>query len=464
MSQLGVHALSLRVDRADPERLPAQIAEQIRARIRGNALSAGARLPSSRAVAAAVGVSRAVASAAYDQLVAEGWLEARRGAGTYVCAVRLPLVSPPVARTESARTNPVPLDLRPGEPWTPGSASPAWRRAWRDVAQSEPPASYPDPHGLPALREAVAEHLARTRGLSCTPDRVMITNGTTHGLGLLLGRHHRPGAAIAIEVPGYRSAAHAAQFAGWEPWPARIDASGLDPDLLAEAPPEVEAVYATPSHQYPLGVLMPIDRRVGLLEWARTRGAYVIEDDYDSEFRYDVSPLPTLADLDPDRVVYLGTVSKTLGAGVRLGWVVASPALIDTLAQTRERLHDFAPWPTQRALLSLLHDGEWDRMVRAARRTYTVRDRLVAQRLSPYGRLSGVGAGIHTAILLDPAVAKTVAAEAARAGVTVATLDESSWMSSDRDGLVIGYGNVTDGELDFALDVIADCLARTLAG
>ena len=463
MSQSGIHALSLQIDRDDPERLPAQLAEQIRTRVRGGVLATGARLPSSRAVAASVGVSRAVASAAYDQLVAEGWLEARRGAGMYVREVRLPTRAPIVTRQPMAPADRGPLDLRPGEPWTPSTASPAWRRAWRDVAHAAPPASYPEPHGLPELREAVAEHLSRTRGLSCTREQVMITTGTTHGLSLLLGHLHRGDAAIAIEDPGYRAAALAARFGGWTPWAARVDESGLDPEVLAYAPDTVTAAYATPSHQYPLGVLMPIDRRVGLLDWARARDAYVIEDDYDSEFRYDVAPLPTLADLDPDRVVYLGTVSKTLGAGVRLGWMVAKPALIDALAQTREQLHDFAPWPTQRALLSLLRDGEWDRLVRTARRTYAARDRLVEKRLAPYGRLSGAGAGIHTTILLDADVARTAAAAAALEGVHVATLAESTWTATERGGLVIGYGNVDDGALDHAMRVIEDCLARTLS-
>jgi len=464
MSQSGAHALSLRVDRNDPERLPAQLAAQIRERVRTGALVAGARLPSSRAVASTLGVSRAVAAAAYDQLVAEGWLAARRGSGTYVCDVRLPARSPRPTPMRRPDTSTAPIDLRPGEPWTPATTSPAWRRAWREVAHAVPPADYPSTHGLPALRETVAEHLSRTRGLSCSPEQVMITTGTTHGLSLMLRHLYRAGAAIALEDPGYRSAAEAARLGGWHRWPARIDENGLDPDILAQAPDSVRVAYATPSHQYPLGVLMPIDRRVRLLEWARRRDAYVVEDDYDSQFRYDVAPLPTLADLGPDRVVYLGTVSKTFGAGVRLGWMVADPALIDALASARERLHDFTPWPTQRALLALLRDGEWDRLVRTARRKYASRDRLVQRRLEPYGRLSGVGAGIHTTILLDAEVARTVAAEVGRAGVTVATVAESTWTNGDRDGLVIGYGNIGDDDLDRAIDLIADRLARTLSG
>ncbi|UYM05281.1 MocR-like pyridoxine biosynthesis transcription factor PdxR [Solicola gregarius] len=464
MSQSSLHALALRVDRDASLRLPAQLAEQIRTRVRDGVLGGGARLPSTRAVATAVGVSRAVASAAYEQLVAEGWLESRTGAGTYVRRVDVPEVRADRTATVS-RTDEAPVvDLRPGEPWTPGVASAAWRRAWREVAHAPPPAGYPDPRGLPELREAVAAHVTRTRGLPCTAERVMITSGTTHGLTLLLHGRRGSGAAIAVEDPGYRAAAQVAVASGWTVWDAPVDAFGLDPAALADAPESVAAVYATPSHQYPLGVLMPIDRRVELLAWARARDALVIEDDYDSEFRYDVAPLPTLADLDPRRVVYLGTVSKTIGAGVRMGWLVAEPAVVERLAQAREVLHDFPPWPIQRAILSLLRDGEWDRFVRAARRRYARRDRLVERTLAPYGRLSGVGAGIHTTLLLDGETAAAVAADAARNGVSVATVAESARGRTDVAGLVIGYGNVSDDALQLAIRQVESSLRRTLSG
>ncbi|UPK73273.1 PLP-dependent aminotransferase family protein [Nocardioidaceae bacterium SCSIO 66511] len=463
MSQSSLHTLALRVDRGASTRLPEQLAAQIRSRIRDGALGAGARLPSTRAIATAVGVSRAVATAAYDQLVAEGWLESRTGAGTYVCRVDVPAVR---TDDEASPVQPPPapaVDLRPGEPWTPDVASAAWRRAWREVAHSPPPATYPDPRGLPELRRTVAEHVTRTRGLPCTPDRVMITSGTTHGLTLLLHAMRRTGAAIAVEDPGYRAAARAATASGWTVWDAPVDDAGLDPATLTDAPAQVAAVYATPAHQYPLGVLMPIDRRLALLSWARERDAVVIEDDYDSEFRYDVAPLPTLADLDPQRVVYLGTVSKTIGAGVRMGWLVADPSVIELLAGEREALHDFPSWPIQRALLSLLRDGEWDRLVRAARRRYAQRDRFIEERLAPFGRLSGVGAGMHTTLLLDADVAKEVAADVERSGVAVVTLAESARGRTDLDGLVIGYGNVADDQVEFAIDEIAASLRRTLA-
>lgn len=464
MSQSGLHALALRVDRDAPTRLPAQLAAQIRARVRDGVLSAGARLPSTRAVASAVGVSRAVASAAYDQLVAEGWLESRTGAGTYVRHVDVPTPRRDRPAAASVAEAPPRVDLRPGEPWTPDVASPAWRRAWREVAHAPPPGVYPDPRGISELRAEVANHVTRTRGLPCAPERVMITSGTSHGLTLLLHAWRRPGAALAVEDPGYRAAAEAATSSGWAVWDTPVDESGLDPAALASAPESVEAAYVTPSHQYPMGVLMPIDRRLELLAWARRRDAIVIEDDYDSEFRYDVAPLPTLADLDPQRVAYLGTVTKTLGAGIRLGWLVAEPSVVERLAETREVMHDFPPWPIQRAMLSLLRDGEWDRIVRSARRRYAQRDRLVERALGAYGRLSGVGAGIHTTLLLDPEVAKAVADDVARCGISVRTLSESARGRADVEGLVIGYGNVTDEGLEFAIARIADSLRRRLSG
>lgn len=462
MDQSIVHALTLSVDRSRRTTLPVQLAEQIRDRVRGGGLAAGARLPSSRAVADAIGVSRAVAGAAYDQLVAEGWLETRQGAGTFVRRVEVPGNRPVPARPLPGARARDAISLRAGEPWTPTRPSAAWRRAWREVAHAAPPGTYPDPRGLPELRTAVAEQLSRTRGLPCSPDRLMITSGTTHGLGLLLRALRRPEAVLAVEDPGYRAAAATAEWSGWGVWDVPVDSEGLDTAFLAGAPANVRAVYATPSHQYPLGVLMPIQRRLDLLAWARERDAYVIEDDYDSEFRYDVAPLPTLADLDRERVVYLGTVSKTLGAGIRMGWLVAPPALVEAVAQAREVLHDFPPWPIQRAMLSLLRDGEWDRSVRAARRRYAQRDRLIERRLAAFGELCGVGGGIHTTLRLEPRVAAAVSADAASNGVDVPTLTECTRSRTEIGGLLIGYGTATDAQFDRAMDLLVAGLARTL--
>jgi len=260
---------------------------------------------------------------------------------------------------------------------------------------------------------AVAELLGRTRGLTSTPEEVLITAGTTHGMTLALQHLWAPGATVAIEDPGYRAAAAAAEHCGWTVWDAPVDDRGLRVDRLGVAPTSTRAYYVTASHQHPLGGLLPVPRRIELLAEATRRDAVVFEDDYDSEFRYDVAPLPALVQLDPARVIYLGTVAKTLGAGMRLGWLVAPAELIAELAERRRRVHDHPPWPLQRALLCLLRDGEWDRLVRQAKRRYRHRANQVQERLGAYGRLLGLEAGMHATLLLPTKVAATVAADAA---------------------------------------------------
>lgn len=465
--------LPVRLDRARTLPLPVQLAEQIRQRLREGRLSPGDRLPSTRALAVDLGVARSVAEQAYDQLRSEGWLSGRRGSGTYVAAQGHP--QRPAGRVGRRATGPASslpdqtVSLRPGEPWTPAQPSSAWRRAWREVAAAPAPGAYPDPRGLPELRTEVADLLNRTRGLDCSPDEVLITAGTTHGMVLTLEHLRVDGAAIAVEDPGYRAAATAAYGAQWQVWDAPVDREGMLTDRLTSAPATTRAFYVTAAHQYPLGGLLPVPRRLALLEEARRRDALVLEDDYDSEFRYDVAPLPALAQLDPDRVVHLGTVAKTLGAGLRLGWLVASQSLVTELAERRRRVHDHPPWPLQRALLSLLRDGEWDRLVRQAKRRYSRRSQLVAERLGGYGELLGLNAGMHATLLLPDHVARPVAAEASKAGVDVPLLADHARSREVRasrlgSGLVIGYGRVADADLERALDILGSSLAIREAG
>lgn len=296
--------------------------------------------------------------------------------------------------------------------------------------------------------------------MSVEPERILITSGATHGLGLALSALRTRGAVLAMEDPGYRYASSAATACGWSLLDVPVDAHGLCVDQLETASESVRGVYVTPSHQYPTGGLLPVGRRNQLIEFARARDVVLFEDDYDSEFRYDVAPLPALAQLAPDRVVYLGTVAKTLGAGIRLGWLVAPLDLVDRIALHRKRIGDFPSVPLQQALLSLLRDGEWDRAVRTARRRYRERDRAVEDALSSFGELRGLGAGMHTTLMLDADLAATVAREALEHGVEVPTLVESTRTHGDPGGLVIGYGRVESADLEYALEVIAECLAR----
>lgn len=263
---------------------------------------------------------------------------------------------------------------------------------------------------------------------------------------------------LAHENPGYRVATTVARRWGWAVHDVGVDANGLSTDNLDTAPTSTRAVYTTPSHQYPTGGLLPVGRRRALADFARTRDAMIIEDDYDSEFRYDVAPLPTVAELAPDRTIYLGTVAKTLGAGVRLGWLVAPPDFVEHIAEVRTDLGDYPSVPIQRAMSSLLRDGEWDKTVRAARRVYRERDRQVSIALAPYGELLGVGAGMYTTLLLDSSAARRVAEVAGASGVDVDTLARSTRGASPMAGILVGYGAVSDEELTYGLDVLVTAL------
>jgi GntR family transcriptional regulator/MocR family aminotransferase len=453
--------LVLSVDRSAAVSLPVQIADQIRAAVRAGALRVGDRLPGSRALATEIGVSRAVVEQAYDQLHAEGWVSGRHGSGTFVHDIAAGMTAP--ARSTNARRQPAAPGRRPlvsldgGSPWRDPRHDSGWRRAWREVSAAKPPATYPEAAGLPELRAAVAAHVARHRGIACSVEEVLITNGTTHGLDLLMSTM-APG-TLAMEDPGYRATAAVAQQRGWRLVDVPVDEEGLDVPALGRLPGDVDAVYTTPAHQHPLGMTLSPRRRRALLTEAVRRDAVVVEDDYDSEFRYDVAPLPALAQLGLERVVYLGTTSKAVVPGLRLGWLVSNADRVAQIVAARRARHDHTSWPVQRAFMAMLRDGYVDRLLRSARRVYAVRSREVTRRLAPFGRLDGGVAGMYTVLHLDPAQTRIAVAAAAEAGYRLPTL-ESYCRSAALSGIMVGFGAVTDRQLDEALTAVEQALAE----
>ncbi|GAB2471550.1 PLP-dependent aminotransferase family protein [Xylanimonas ulmi] len=438
--------LPVTLDRDAPGALGVQLAGRVRDLIASGTLARGDRLPSSRALAADLRVSRSVTEQAYEQLVAEGWLTARRGSGTTVAADAAAPADAPAPRRPAPAPGLVRLDA--GTPWIDPRHAVGWRRAWREVSAATAPRGYDDPRGLPALRAALADRLAHTRGLSVDPDEVRITQGTSAGLRHLLLA--LPAGPVAVEDPGYRAAVATVRDLGREV----RDLPALAPvtDLTGAV-----AAYVTPAHQHPLGRVMPAADRLTLLDAARRAGAVVAEDDYDSEFRYDVAPVPALAALDRGRVAYLGTAAKSVAPSLRLGWLVPPPDLLDALDARRTVTHDSAAWPVQRAMLALLRDGYVDRVVRTARRVYAERAPRVADALSPYAELAGPLAGMYSTWLLPQADALRAQESARRAGFAVNLLSEYT-RTSQATGLVVGFGGVTDAELDRALAALVDGL------
>jgi len=472
--------LPLVVDRAAPAPLAVQISAQLQSSVTGGVLRAGDRLPSSRDLAATLGVSRTVVTNAYARLFAEGWLEGRHGSGTYVANVTPPLVpaavtgvSGPVAgpgpagagagAAEPAARAAIPptasppglIDLQPGISWAEGIEPGAWRRAWRQ-AGAHLPSRWPDPHGLPELRAEIAAYLRRSRGLAVTPAHVLVTQGVSSGLALLADALLSPGDRAGIEEPGYATGREVLRRAGVRVVPCPVDAHGI---LTGQLPGDLRLLYTTPAHQYPLGGRLPVNRRQALVAWARATGAVVVEDDYDSEFRYDVGPLPALHSMDPDVIVYLGTASKVLATAFGAGWLVAPPALVDQLAALRPRLGIRIPEPVQHAVLALLRSGDLERHVRKMRLEYARRRAALVDGLTraagdaaggptaaarvPF-RLRGDTAGMHVVLELPAGcpAAPLVDAAAAR-GVAVYSLDKYFAGPPTMSGLILGYGTAT---------------------
>ena len=459
-------------DRHGPLPLTGQIAQQLREALADGRLAAGERLPSTRALAAALGVSRTVVTAAYTQLFAEGWLEGRHGSGTYVApgAAGPPGGGPdpapgpagpgPGQRAPAAPFQPAlppggtaGVSLRPGIPWQAGINPAAWRRAWRH-AGTQPVPAHPDPRGRQDLREALTGYLRRSRGVCATADQILVTRGVSAGLGLVASALLRPGDRVGVEEPGYQAARAVFASRGARLVPCRVDGDGL---VVDELPAGLRLVYTTPAHQYPLGGRLPVPRRQALAAWARATGALILEDDYDGEFRYDVAPLPTLFGLDPDVVIYLGTTSKTLTPALGAGWLVARPDLIPVLTAAAAELGERVSAPVQHAVTELLAGGELERHVRRMRHEYARRR---AAMVAALGGLTGDTAGMHMVLELPPGTATAVAAAARERGVEVATLDRYFAGPPNREGLVLGYGAADLAGVSRGCQVIAGILAE----
>ncbi|GAA2726160.1 PLP-dependent aminotransferase family protein [Actinocorallia aurantiaca] len=438
----------------------------LRELMRTGVLAPGERLPSSRALAAGLAVSRTVVTEAYQQLYAEGWLEGRHGSGTFVADVGHPEPAPGsmpdagaavperpepafLSRTEARAAGL--LDLRPGAPWVRDRDFAAWKRAWRRAAD-HPPDDDPDPRGLPWLRELLAGHLRRARGIAVRPENLVITRGTGNGLDLVAALLAAGGRA-GVEEPGYGRARSILRARGAEVVPCPVDREGV---LVEGLPDGLRLLYTTPAHQYPLGGRLSISRRERLLAWARATGARIVEDDYDAEFRYDVAPLPALYGLDPERVILLGTLAKTLTPDLGIGWIVASPELASRLAELRRVLVDRTSGPVQYATAVLLENGDLDRHLRRMRLEYARRRATVVEHLGEW--ITGDTAGLHVMIPLDAARTDRVRAEAEARGVLLEDLTRYTEVSSSVHGLMLGYGSASPAEVRRGCEVLAELL------
>lgn len=394
---------ALALDRDDPAPVFLRIARAIAERIRAGALAAGAPLPSSRALATALGVHRNTVLAAYAELAAEGWIRAHAARGTFVsdeiparpprrfapagpaaaprAGFALPAAPPPLAHEAAER---VPFQLLGGTPDPRLVPVSALARALRRALQRRDGLEYGDARGHPRLRAALAAMLGATRGLSASPEALVVTRGAQQALWLAARALLRPGDAIAVEAPGYPIAWETFRLAGLRLVPIPVDASGLDVAALATRVPaeRVRAVYLTPHHHYPTTVTLAPGRRLALLDLARREKLLVVEDDYDAEFHYEGRPILPLASADPGgNVVYVGTLSKVLAPGLRVGWIAGPPDAIARLARHRAYLDRQGDLSVEAAIAELLEDGELQRHVWRTRRVLAGRRDALAERL-----------------------------------------------------------------------------------
>lgn len=461
--QTALFGLSL--DRAAAAPLHQQLVEALRQMILSGRAAPGTRLPASRQLARDLSVSRQTTLTALDQLLAEGYLETRPGAGTYV-AHDLPHLAPPPAPAPIATPAP-PAPARPFHPGMPDMAQfphAVWARhldrAWRRPVPEL--LALPDPFGWAPLRAAIAAHLAAWRGLDRPGAQVMITSGATETFELLARALFRPGDEVLVESPGFAPMRAALTRAGLTTTAMAVDGDGA---ILPEGA-TARGVLVTPSRHYPMGMTLPLARRLALIDWARRTDAWVIEDDYDSEFRYTGTPLPPLAALDAARVIYVGSFSKLLSPALRLGYAVLPQAVLAPLRAALAETGPRASLIPQPALASFMESGEFATHLRRMRRLYGQRQavlRAALARVLPDHLIAAADpAGMHLICHPGPALEQVpdteIAAIARDAGITLRPLSTYWPDENGPQGLVLGYAGFEPEALEAAVQILAQAL------
>jgi GntR family transcriptional regulator/MocR family aminotransferase len=470
-------------------RVTERICDAIKAQIAFGLLGPGDRLPSTRSLAAEWGVSRTTVTAAYEQLIAEGYLESRQGARTQVAqglgprpasserrgalehpdrlsayGQRLAGFVPPPMSDEGRML----ADFRYGDLAAADFPMLAWRKAvGTALLRRQPRLRYSDPCGSPGLRTALQGYLWRARGLRCDPDQIVVVNGSQQGLDLCARLLLDPGDQAVMENPGYNLARQVFLAAGAEIVPVSVDREGM----CVKALPDARLAYVTPSHQFPLGSVMAAGRRRALLAWARETGAYVIEDDYDSEYRFDIAPIPPLQALDDaERVIYLGTVSKTLSPTLRLGYLVVPATLSATFAKAKRLTDRHSPGLEQEALADLIGSGAYERHVRRVRRRNGERRAALLAALSTHLGdaviVVGADAGLHLVVWLthvpraqeDALIARARAVGLGLYPVAPLYAPASTGYGPATAGCVMGYASLDERAIDRGVKMLKEVL------
>ncbi|MCX4579576.1 PLP-dependent aminotransferase family protein [Streptomyces sp. NBC_01571] len=446
--------------------LRAGLTNALRDAVRTGRLAPGTRLPPSRSLAADLGVSRNTVTESYAELVAEGWLTARQGSGTRVAE----RAEPSRAEPDTPRARPAPkrptYGLRPGSPDLANFPRAQWLTAARRALTAAPHDAfgYGDALGQIRLRTALADYLARARGVYAVPERIVVCSGFHHGLALMArALRARQVRAVAVESYGLDLYRDLLTDAGLRTPSVHVDEHGACTDDL-ERLEDIGAVLMTPAHQYPTGVALRPDRRTAAVEWARRTGGLILEDDYDGEFRYDRQPVGALQGLGPERVVYFGSVSKALAPGVRLGWMVLPQELVPEIVAAKGYGDYMSSALEQLTLAEFLTSGAYDRHVRSMRLHYRRRREQLVTALAhraPHVHVKGMAAGLQAVVELPHGTEHSVTQEAARRGLAVSGLAEFRYETPEsghrlppQDALVVNYAAPSDSAWKGALDVL----------
>jgi GntR family transcriptional regulator/MocR family aminotransferase len=497
----GALLLGVRIEHDSPRPVTTQLYVALRDLILSGGVAAGARLPATRTLAREVGVSRTTVIEAFDRLAAEGLVESRVGAGTYVAkvldAARPKPVAPAggaAAATAAARAAAPPprlsratarsvarfgerrhqpsvarafttalpaFDAFPMAQWARLSAK-HWRRHRSEVM------GYGEPFGLPQLRRAIAAHLQANRGIQCDAEQIFIVAGAQQAFSLIASALLNPGDRVWFENPGAIGARNSLIAAGAELTPVPVDEQGLRVDEGLRRAPRFRLAFVTPSHQQPLGMVMSLERRFALLHAAQRAGAWIIEDDYDGEFPFGGTPLPTLKSVDAtDLVIYVGTFSKSLFPSLRLGYFLAPPALADTLGSIMSKVMHGVPTFVQAVVAEFIDEGHFAAHLRRMRRIYAERHEVLSragrQRLGGLLELVESHSGLHTIGHLAPGLGESAVVEAALArNITVSGIGRYALTNLSSRGLVLGFGGVVPKDIEAGVSVLGEVLEAQL--
>ena len=450
----GGPELLIELDRAAAVPLHRQLADGLRTAIRTGRLAPHTRMPSTRVLAADLGVSRRLVVDAYGQLAAEGFLLSRHGSGTRVATVDAASAPkhPPTARRYD-------IDFLPGSPDLSSFPRAAWLRALRTgLAEiGSESLGYVEPQGLAVARSALADYLRRTRGVQADAQHIVLCSGATQAIALVARALQDDALPLAMEDPGFWLHRMVLRHNGVEPCAVPVDDDGLDVEALTAC--GARTVLTTPAHQSPTGVVLSPARRTALLDWART-GNLVIEDDYDAEYRYDRAPVGALQGIAPDRVMYVGSTSKTLAPGLRIGWMVLPPQLLGAVRMSKSLADTGSSVMDQIAFATLLSSGGYDRHLRQMRRRYLIRRNALLDALArhlPQARVLGAAAGVHLTVRLPdgfPVVDLVRSAAAMRVNVEALAPCYADPTTAP-PGLLLGYANLTESQIEAGVQVLA---------